>query len=177
MSDNGNAMNGNSLTQLASLTGKNWRNKYGMWHHIDMENPPYFITVVWNMRVTSACHFVEEINPTLERIIKKKMLAKWQAAPGSHDEDEYDNVFDDDNMQIADSSEEADEDEDDQEFEPGNIVGKVLALVSQVCHHYKVIIIGCSLTNACFVRFVSWAMHAGSSTHITSVRPVCLTMS
>ncbi len=86
-----------------------------------------------------ACHlstrnFVEAINPTPVRKIKGKLFARHQA-----NNDHDDSYFDNHNMEVCDegANDEGevdleDSDDEDMDLKPQDVVGKVLALVTQV---------------------------------------------
>ena len=92
-----------------------------------------------------ACHFVEAINPTPVHMIKWKLFENHQATHSAtmlsggfgDDYDDHENYFNDDNMdnsiEVENDNAEADYKEDKEaDLVLGDIVGKALALVTQV---------------------------------------------
>jgi hypothetical protein len=81
-----------------------------------------------------AQHFFKEINPTPASVVKKKLHAKWKTTGKGGMGDTEEEVFEDDNMEVTEEAAEGEEEggTEDAEFEPGDVVGKALALVTQV---------------------------------------------
>src|SRR6266481_4532127 len=82
----------------------------------------------------STHHFIKAINPTPAHKIKGKLFARHQA-----NNDHDDSYFDDHNMEVCDKGENdegevdlEDSDDEDMDLKPQDIVGKALALATQV---------------------------------------------
>ena len=67
-------------------------------------------------------------------VIKKRLAVKRKDATGAADVGGDIDLFEDHQIEIYEEAEEAEEDGEDIMFEPSDIVGKLLAFVTQVNH-------------------------------------------